>query len=115
MGRPLCFVDASGGAFAAVAAAFARAAGHRDVIARARGPAAAIPPEIAAVLDEVGLSAPEVKSLDDATAKSAAEIVDVELWGVSLHAGEGELERLAAARIARDRIERRVDALGDPP
>ncbi len=115
MGRPLCFVDSSGGAFAAMAAAFARAAGHPDVVATTQGPPVAIPPEVTAALDEVGLVTPEVKVLDDATAKGAAELVDVALWGLSLHEGEGELERLAAARIARDRIERRVGELGDPP
>jgi hypothetical protein len=30
---------------------------------------------------------------------------------VSLFAGEGELERLATARIARDRIERAIERL----
>src|SRR5262245_54555753 len=102
--RALCFVDAQGGAFAALAAAFAPAAG------RAAAPSAAevgVPAEIEAVLGEVGLAGPEVIPAK----KAAGERIDVTSWGHPLFQGEGELERLALARIARDRIERRVEAL----
>jgi hypothetical protein len=40
-----------------------------------------------------------------------AQTVDLASWELSLFDGEGSLERLSAARIARDRIERRVEAL----
>ncbi len=41
--------------------------------------------------------------------KPAGEVVDLAAWSLYLLApSEGELERLAAARIARDKIERRL-------
>lgn len=104
---PLCFIDSAGGAFAAMAAAFAKAAG-RDALAATSGEGAA-PAEIAAVLGEIGLAAPAV--LHVSRAPRAAERVDVDAWRAKLHQGDGELERLASARIARDKIERRVQAL----
>jgi hypothetical protein len=107
MTRPLCFVDDAGGAFAALAAAFAGAAGlHAGAATTAE---VGVEAEIEAVLDEVGLDCPDVIPARKATAD--AERVDVSGWGHPLHHGEGELERLALARIARDRIERRVEAL----
>jgi len=113
--RALSFVDAAGGAFAALAAAFARAAG-RDAIAATSSGAARVPPEIAAVLAEIELAAPEVVAAGKLP--KGGERVDVSGWGHALYEGEGELERMALARIARDRIERRVEALlgaGAPP
>ena len=107
----LCFVDAGGGAFAALATAVASAAG-RDALAATTAVAARVPAEIGKVLAEIGLTAPEI--VDAAKIPAVAERVDVSDWGHALHEGEGELERLAVARVARDRIERRVRALLAP-
>ncbi len=85
------FVDAHGGALAALAAGVARISGAGEPLAATSSPAVALPPEIAAVLGEIGGAAPPVDA-----------------WGLALHEGEGDLERLAVARIARDRIERRL-------
>jgi hypothetical protein len=101
----VCFVDDAGGSFAAIAAAFAGAAGRE--VAAASTIEVAVPSEIDSVLGEVGLTRPEVGR----ERKSEGERIDVSHWGHALHRGEGELERLALARIARDRIERRVKAL----
>lgn len=101
----LCFVDDGGGGFAALAAAFAAAAG-REVKA-ASTVEVRVPAEIGVVLGEVGLAQPEVI----AAAKADGERIDVSGWGHPLHRGEGDLEQKAVARIARDRIERRVEAL----
>ena len=108
---PLCFVDARGGAFAALAAAIARAQGHGDALAAATN-AVSVPAEIGVVLDEIGLKAPDV--LAAGKLPGDAQRVDLASWELSLHEGEhgeGSLERLSAARIARDRVERRVEAL----
>jgi hypothetical protein len=105
----LAFVDATGGAFAALAAAFARAHGREATAASTA--AVSVPAEIATVLGEVGLERPDVA----AAGKSATGRIDVSDWGHPLHKGEGELEKLAVARIARDRIERRVDQLFASP
>src|SRR4051812_39126557 len=111
MKRPVCFVDHAGGAFAVMAAAIAAAHGHRDAVAATSSAEIRVPPEVAAVLDEIGAVPGEVKRLDAKSARGAAELVDVALWGLSLYPGEGELERLALARIARDRIERHVESM----
>jgi hypothetical protein len=105
---PLCFVDGRGGAFAALAAAIAHAHGRGDALAAASS-AVDVPAEIGVVLDEIGLTAPEVHPV----AKLARDVrrVDLASWELSLFDGEGSLERLSAARIARDRVERRVEAL----
>jgi hypothetical protein len=94
----IAFVDAHGGALAALAAGVARVSGAGEPLAATSSRAVVLPPEIAAVLGEIGGSAPPV--------------VDVGAWGLALHEGEGDLERLAVARIARDRIERRLIADG---
>src|SRR5580700_8106858 len=101
---PLCFVDAHGGAFSSIAAAVARG----GAIAATSSKAIAVPAEIPVVLDEIGAKAPEV--LPVARVPKDVRRVDVGAWGIALYTGEGELERLALARIARDRIERRVEA-----
>jgi hypothetical protein len=101
----LCFFDTAGGAFAALAAAAARAQG-RDATA-ASTTKVGLPPEIAAVLAEVGAVLPKVEPAPE----GAGERIDVSAWGHRLYQGEGELEKLALARIARDRIELRVEAL----
>jgi|SRR5580698_3358093 hypothetical protein len=109
---PLSFVDAHGGAFSSLAAAIARASGRGDAIAATSSKAIAVPAEIAVVLDEIGMKTPEV--VPAARLPRDARRVDVGAWGTELYAGEGELERLAVARIARDRIERRVEAMAEP-
>lgn len=101
----ICFVDDCGGGFAALAAAFAGAAG-RDATA-ASTVEVGVPAEIDAVLGEVGLEWPDVIP----AAKALGERIDVSGWGHPLFQGEGDLERKAVARIARDRIERRVEVL----
>jgi hypothetical protein len=70
-----------------------------------------VPAEIAVVLGEIGAKAPEV--LPTARLPKDARRVDVGAWGHALYTGEGEMERLALARIARDRIERRVEAMDE--
>jgi len=105
---PLCFVDGRGGAFAALATAIARAAGRADALAAASGPIS-VPAEIREVLDEIGMTSPDIHLADKLPRD--AQRVDLASWELSLFDGEGSLERLSAARIARDRIERRVEAL----
>lgn len=104
----LCFIDGEGGAFAALAAAFAIAAGREAIAATTA--AARVPDEIRAVLGEVGLTAPAVIAAGDVK-DTKSERVNVSGWGHALHDGDGALEKLALARIARDRIERRIEAL----
>ncbi len=68
------------------------------------------------MLAEIGAPLPEVSLA--ASIPAAAERVDLASWGLSLYEGSGhdggqapgsDLEHLAVARIARDRIERRFD------
>ncbi len=106
---PLVFVDAHGGAFSSLAAAIARASGRADAIAATSSKSIAPPAEIAVVLAEIGMKAPEV--VPAARLPRDAQRIDAGAWGLELYAGEGEMERLAVARIARDRIERRVEAM----
>jgi hypothetical protein len=106
----LSFVDAHGGALACLAAGVARAAGATDRLAATSSPAVSVPAEIGAVLAESGASAPPVVLASALPA--GVEHIDVGAWGLVLHEGEGDLERLALARIARDRIERRLSADG---
>jgi hypothetical protein len=100
-------VDATGGAAAALAAGVARALGRSDARAATVSAAVAVPAEVAVVLGEIGATAPEVALVSNG--EDVADRVDVANWGVTLHQGEGELERLAVARIARDRIARRLE------
>ena len=110
----ISFVDAHGGALAALAAGVARATGAPlpmgEALAATTSKSVAVPPEIGAVLAEIGASAPPVVLASDLPA--GVERIDVGAWGLVLHEGEGDLERLAVARIARDRIERRLSANG---
>jgi hypothetical protein len=105
-GAPI-YVDAAGGAVAALAAGVARALGHPEARAATVSAAVAVPAEVAVVLGEIGATAPEVNLVSNG--EDAADRVDVASWGLVLHGGEGELERLALARIARDRIARRLE------
>jgi hypothetical protein len=102
----LCFVDADGGAFAALAAGIARAQGHEGALAATTAKKVALPVEIGSVLTEIGATLPEVTL---ATA-AATRRIDVSAWGTPLHVGDESLERLAVARIARDRIERHLES-----
>lgn len=108
--KPLCFVDAGGGGLAALAAGVAHALGRADAIALTTSKAVSVPPEVAAVLKEIGVELPPVARLPGGP-PDVTENIDLAAWPLFLLAPEqGELERLSAARIARDRIERRLDA-----
>ena len=126
----LYLVDAVGGALSCMAAAIARAIGKADAIAATSVAVADVPPEVRTALQEIGLTPePVVKLEGDRVADSpeggsaalggpgervpeAESVIFIDAsWGARLYVGEGELERLAAARIARDRIERRLQAI----
>ncbi len=129
----LVFVDANGGALAALAAGVARSLGRAGARALTTSAAVKVPREIDTVLDEIGASAPPVeRAADRADGADAVERVDLGSWGLVLFEGDGEperlalerlaperlaperlaLERLALARIARDRIARRLEPSG---
>jgi hypothetical protein len=121
--RAIAFVDAAGGSLSALAAAVATSLGV-PAVAATSGAIGGLPAEIATVLEEVGmrLASAEVaplKSLEQGArgrvvflgADPPPELSGAPRWEVSLFAGEGELERLATARIARDRIERAIERL----
>jgi hypothetical protein len=101
----LSFVDDKGGAFAALAAAIVGAHGRQAFAFTTVAPN--VPGEIDVVLTEIGASPRGALPL----VPGAGESIDVSAWGHPLFHGEGELEKLALARIARDRIELRVEAL----
>ncbi|HEY4120427.1 MAG TPA: hypothetical protein VGM56_21325 [Byssovorax sp.] len=114
--RRLVFVDAHGGALAALAAGVARSLGHE---ARAETTTAEVPwpPEVADVLAEIGAAPVDVTPHTAPAAgvetirighASGEKSPTIDAW---LYDGEGELERLSAARIARDRVERFVTKL----
>ena len=119
----LCFVDAVGGALAAIAAAVAQALG-RDAAAYSTVTPAALPEEVTTVLGEVRMRVPTVGAFSPGAVAGATVIFlgpdDAEpvpgatLWPAALHPaatapGEDDaLERLATARIVRDRLERRL-------
>jgi hypothetical protein len=111
---PVCYVDAQGGALAALAAGVARANGRSDVVAATTSATIAVPAEVRTVLEEISATLPEVAA---ASSIPAAEIIELGQEGTEpvlvLYHREGELERLALARIARDRLERRI-GLGLP-
>jgi hypothetical protein len=98
--EPCDFVDASGGALAALVAGVAR---RRGVVGASA--ALAVPDEIAVVLAEIGATLPPVASIGSVEASTRTNVAD---WGLALFAGEGQLERLALARIARDVALRRL-------
>jgi hypothetical protein len=115
--RRLVFVDAHGGALAALAAGVARSLGH-DARAETTSAEVPWPPEVADVLAEIGAApvdvtphataAAGVETLTIGDARSGPKPPAIDAW---LFEGEGELERLSAARIARDRVERFVTKL----
>ena len=102
------FVDAIGGGLAALAAGVARSLGHTTAVAATTIDAIAVPPEVATVLQEIGAELPAVILATQLTARDAPRI-DPLSFSLALYDGEGALERLATARIARDRIERHLE------
>ncbi len=101
------FVDAVGGGLAALAAGVARLHGIEAAAAATSSDAVAVPGEVITALAEIGAHVTSVAHMKDV--KPAGEVVDLAAWSLYLLApSEGELERLAAARIARDKIERRL-------
>ncbi|MFO0762962.1 MAG: hypothetical protein U0359_41385 [Byssovorax sp.] len=104
--RPLCFVDDCGGGLAALATGVAHLLGKKDALALTTAKAVHVPPEVAAALAEIGASVPPIARLPGG-APAGTEAVDTASLGISLlPADQGDLERLSAARIARDRLER---------
>ena len=100
-------IDAVGGGLAALAAGVARHAGLTDARAATSSELVAVPSEVLTALAEIGAQVTSVAHLKDV--KPTGEVVHLAEWSLYLLApGEGELERLAAARIARDKIERRL-------
>ena len=104
----LIFIDASGGGLAALAAGVASKLGHEGAIAATSSDQIAVPPEVALVLQEIGAKAPPVQRAHE-LASSRARAIDPAAFAFPLYPGEGDLERRAAARIARDRIERHLE------
>lgn len=101
------FVDDVGGGLASLAAGVARHAGLAGATAATSSELVAIPGEVLTALAEIGAQVTSVAHLKDL--KPAGEVVHLAAWSLYLLApSEGELERLAAARIARDKIERRL-------
>jgi hypothetical protein len=111
--RGPCFVDSVGGGLSALAAGVARFLGRPAAVAATTSDIIAVPPEIAAVLQEIGAELPPVIRAADLTAHDAPRI-DPNAFSLPFYEGEGELERLAVARIARDRIERYLEANDSP-
>lgn len=110
--KALVFVDAIGGGLAAIGAGVAQSLGVAHAIAATSADTIDVPKEVSVVLGEIGAEAPKVHGAD-AIAKEGAELVflggsSASAWSVALHGGEGDLERLSSARIARDRIEREL-------
>ncbi len=105
-GSPL-FVDDVGGGLASLAAGVARRLGHAGAKAATVSDAIAVPSEVITVLAEIGAHVTSVAHAKDVT--PTGEVINLWEWSIYLLApGEGELERLSAARIARDKIERRL-------
>ena len=105
-GSPL-FIDTVGGGLAALAAGVARHLGHAGATAATSSELVAVPGEVLTALAEIGAQVTSVAHLKDA--KPTGEVVHLAEWSLYLLApGQGELERLAAARIARDKIERHL-------
>ena len=91
-----------------MAAALAHSMGRSDVVAATSTERAEIPAEVRTALQEIGLEPAPVVSLDEKDREGESILVIDENWGAKLWRGDGDLERLANARIARDRIERRL-------
>lgn len=101
------FIDTVGGGLASLAAGVARHAGLTGATAATSSDAVAVPGEVLTVLAEIGAQVTSVAHVRDV--KPTGEIVHLTEWSIYLLSPrEGELERLAAARIARDKIERKL-------
>ena len=124
----LVFVDAVGGALSALAAGAARAAGVEGAFAATAAPPRALPQEVSDALKEVGVRVPVVTALadldlDGATVVCVGNVQGVESatcsWPAALYSPKGgatssdgfNLERRSTARVVRDELERRVEAL----
>lgn len=103
------FVDAVGGGLASLAAGVARLVGLAGATAATSSDAVAVPSEVITTLAEIGAHVTSVAHLRDV--KPTGEVIYLAEWSLYLLApSEGELERLSAARIARDKIERRLSS-----
>jgi len=122
--KPLCFIDNEGGALAVIGASIARALGREDALATSIVQPNPVPTDVSTVLEEVGFSASvTAKPFDGASAAAyelvwlgetppAQAIVGAQFVPCKLGPRDaGDLERLATARIARDRLERLVEEL----
>jgi hypothetical protein len=108
-GKSPLFIDTVGGGLAALAAGVARHLGLAGATAATSAEAIAVPGEVLTALAEISAQVTSVAHLKDV--KPTGEVVHLAEWSLYLLApGEGELERLAAARIARDKIERRLSS-----
>ena len=119
----IAFVDARGGALSALAAGVAKALGVNATAATTSTPVP-LPAEITTVLEEIGMGAPvaaaapwgEAPREAGATivflgAEPPPELAGKTTWEIALFGGAGELEQLAHARIARDTVERKLEAM----
>lgn len=103
------FVDSVGGGLAALAAGVAHLLGIKGATAATSSDAVVVPSEVITALAEIGAHVTPVAHMKDV--KPTGEVVNLAEWSLYLLApAEGELERLAAARIARDKIERRLSS-----
>ena len=103
------FVDNVGGGLAALAAGVAHLLGIKGATAATSSDAVVVPSEVISALAEIGAHVTPVAHMKDV--KPTGEVVNLAEWSLYLLAPtEGELERLAAARIARDKIERRLSS-----
>jgi hypothetical protein len=111
----LAFFDSTGGGLASLAASMAT---QRGLSASASTVALAPRPEVSAALDEIGvatLAASEVPTPPaGAIVVGAGGDISVKLYDgpATTPFGEPSLERIALARIARDKIERWLDQRG---
>ena len=107
----LILVDAVGGGLAAMAAAIAKSMGRANVSAATSHSTVSVPDEVRTALAEIGLEPSPVVHLDAKDREGESILVVDASWGASLYGGRGQLERLSNARIARDRIEHRLEQM----
>lgn len=115
MQKGMIFIDSVGGGLASMGAAIALSYGVDDAIAATSSATISVPHEVDQVLAEIGLSGVVVERADQVSLDGARVIKlggsDPDAWPVALHQGDGDLEKLATARIARDRIERHLSLI----
>ena len=108
-GKSPLFIDTVGGGLASLAAGVARHLGIAGATAATSSDLVAVPGEVMTVLAEISAQVTSVAHLKDV--KPSGEVVHLAEWSLYLLApSEGELERLSAARIARDKLERRLSS-----